>query len=80
VAGIRGTYEHVEVTVKKNIGTVDRIIRVALVVPAALFGVLSIVSGVWLVVLGVVAGVLLITGVIGHCPVYHLFGWKTSHA
>ncbi len=65
---------------KKNIGIVDRIIRVALVIPAALFGVLGIVSGVWLVVLGVVAVVLLITGVVGHCPVYHLFGWKTRHA
>ncbi len=69
-----------EVAVKKNVGIVDRIIRVALVVPAALFGVLGVVSGVWLVVLGVVAGVILITGVVGHCPVYHLFGWKTRHA
>jgi len=41
--------------VKKNVGTLDRILRVVLVAPVALFGVLNIVSGVSLVVLGVVA-------------------------
>jgi hypothetical protein len=64
---------------RKNVGRFDRIIRLLLVAPVILFGITGIVRGTPLVVLGVAVGVLFVTGVIGFCPFYRLFGWSTHH-
>ncbi|MGM0462903.1 MAG: YgaP family membrane protein [Fibrobacterota bacterium] len=62
---------------KKNMGTTDKIIRVLL---AAIFGVLYVtetISGAFGIVLLVLAGVFVVTGVIGFCPLYAPFGITT---
>ena len=63
---------------KKNIGTIDKVIRIilALVIVAlyfthAIFGVLAIV-------LLVVAGLLILTSLISFCPIYWPFGIRTN--
>ncbi|GIV85732.1 MAG: membrane protein [Candidatus Roseilinea sp.] len=62
---------------KKNMGNLDRGIRiVAAVIVAALIAT-GTVSGVLAVVLGVLAAVFLLTSVIGFCPLYAPFGIRT---
>jgi hypothetical protein len=62
---------------KKNMGTLDRIIRVSLVVLIAVLYFTGVISGTWAIVLGVVAAVFLITSLVGVCPLYMPFGLST---
>ena len=62
---------------KKNIGTIDKTIRILL---AALFIILfftNTVTGLFGVILLVFAGVFLITSFVSSCPLYIPFGIKT---
>jgi hypothetical protein len=62
---------------KKNMGSIDRIIRVII---ALIIGVLyftGTVSGTLGIVLLVLAGVFVLTSVISFCPLYAPFGIKT---
>jgi len=62
---------------KKNMGTVDRGVRVlaALVVGWLIFN--GTISGILAIVLGVFAVVFLLTSLIGWCPAYLPFGLST---
>ncbi len=63
---------------KKNLGSADRVVRIIL---AAVLGYLyynNTVSGTMGIVFGVVAVVLLLTSFISFCPLYAIFGFKTS--
>jgi len=62
---------------KKNMGTIDRVLRVIL---AAVVGVLfftGVISGTAAVVLGILAVLFLLTGATGFCPLYAPFGIST---
>lgn len=64
---------------KANEGTVDRVLRV--VIGLVLLGVgLFGASGAGAIVADVVGAVLLLTGLIGFCPLYRLFGISTCAA
>lgn len=59
---------------KKNIGTVDRAIRILIsTVIAALFFT-KIISGTLAIVLLAIAAIFLITAFVSFCPLYFLFG------
>ena len=62
---------------KKNMGTIDRTIRtvVALVIAALFFS--RQISGTVAIVLGIVAGVFLLTSLVSWCPAYMPFGLST---
>jgi hypothetical protein len=63
---------------KKNLGNVDRVLRIAFAVAMAILFFTSVISGttgIILLVLGVILG---ITSVVSFCPVYWTLGWKTS--
>jgi len=62
---------------KKNMGSLDRIIRVSLVVLIAVLYFTGVISGTWAIVLGVLAAVFLLTSLIGVCPLYMPFGLST---
>lgn len=62
---------------KKNVGTLDRIIRVII---AIVFGYLyfgHIVTGVWGIVLLILGLIFLFTAIVGHCALYVPFGINT---
>jgi fatty acid desaturase len=62
---------------KKNMGNADRVIRLLL---AAIFVVLyftNTVTGTFGIVLLVLAGVFVLTSLIGFCPLYTLVGLNT---
>lgn len=62
---------------KKNMGTVDRVIRVlaALVVGWLIYN--GTISGILAIVLGIFAVVFLLTSFIGSCPAYLPIGLST---
>jgi len=62
---------------KKNMGTIDRTIRtiVAVVIAALFFS--GKISGTVAIVLGIVAGVFLLTSFVGWCPGYMPLGLST---
>ena len=60
---------------KRNEGTVDRVVRVVLGV--ALLALVFVGPQTWLGLIGVVP---LVTGLVGYCPLYGLLGLRTAHA
>jgi hypothetical protein len=54
----------------KNMGTADRTIRIAVAALVLVLVLTHAISGTLAVILGVIAGVLLITGFVGTCPAY----------
>jgi hypothetical protein len=62
---------------KKNIGTLDRIIRILVAAILAGLYFANVVTGTWGVILAVVAVVLLITALIHFCGLYTLLGITT---
>lgn len=63
---------------KKNMGSIDRIIRLAIVALIAILYFTNVISGTWAIVLGVVAVVFLLTSLVGVCPLYMPFGISTK--
>ena len=62
---------------KRNMGVVDRIVRVVL---AAVVGVLYFteqITGTAAIVLGILAVVFVVTSIVGVCPLYLPFGIST---
>jgi hypothetical protein len=62
---------------KQNVGTADRIIR-AIFGVAALLVAIFITSGVWTILLYVISAILLVTALIGICPLYMLLHLSTK--
>ena len=62
---------------KKNMGNIDRIVRLSLA--AILIGLIfgEIVQGTLAIVFLVVAGVFTLTSFISFCPLYALFGFSS---
>lgn len=62
---------------KLNVGTVDRVIRV--IVGLALLALFFVYPGAWwLWITGLVGLVLVVTGLVGVCPLYLLLGISTT--
>lgn len=62
---------------KKNMGTLDRIIRLVVVVIIAALYYTGQISGIAATILGIVAVAFLVTSLIGWCPTYVPFGIST---
>ncbi|WP_428635225.1 YgaP family membrane protein [Sedimenticola sp.] len=63
---------------KANMGTVDRVIRLIVVVIIAALYFTNQISGLALIILGVIAVAFLVTSLIGWCPLYAPFGISTK--
>ncbi len=62
---------------KKNMGMIDRGIRLTLAVIVAILYFTGNITGVAAIVLGIFAIIFVITSFIGHCPLYTPIGIKT---
>lgn len=62
---------------KKNMGNLDRIIRIILAVVFAALYFTGITSGTVGMVLLILGGVFLVTSFINFCPLYKIFGINT---
>jgi hypothetical protein len=63
---------------KKNMSNADRVIRSVIAVLIAVLFAVGQISGWAAVILGILAGLLLVTGLIGFCPAYVPFGFSTK--
>jgi hypothetical protein len=63
---------------KKNVGTIDKVVRVLIAVVVVILAVAKVISGPLAIVLLVVSGVLVLTSLISFCPLYYPFGLKTT--
>ncbi len=61
----------------RNMGTIDRIIRIALALVFVGLIVTGTVSGVFAVILGILAAVFAVTSVVSFCPLYLPFKLST---
>jgi len=63
---------------KKNVGTVDKVVRIilALVIVALYFT--HVLSGVLAIVLLALAGIFVLTSLFSFCPIYLPFGIRTN--
>ena len=62
---------------KKNMGTADRIIRITAAIVIAVLYFTGTVIGALGIVLLVLSGILVLTSLIGLCPLYSLLGMNT---
>lgn len=62
---------------KKNMGFADRAIRLVVVIVLAALFFTKVLTGVWAIVALAVAIVMLITSLVGFCPLYLPFGLNT---
>lgn len=63
---------------KKNVGLADTVVRVILVIVVVVLYLTGSVHGTAAIVLGALAAILLITGVVSFCPLYALLGISTK--
>jgi len=63
---------------KKNMGTVDKTIRIIIAVIIVCLYFTNVISGTLGIVLLVFAGVFVLTSLIGFCPLYLPFGINTG--
>lgn len=64
----------------KNMGTVDRVLRIVIAIGIAVLYFTGSISGLLATVLGVVAAVFVVTSFVGFCPGYLPFGISTRKA
>lgn len=62
---------------KKNMGNIDRIIRILVAIIIAVLFFTNVISGTLGIVLLVLAGVFVLTSLISFCPLYTLVGINT---
>jgi hypothetical protein len=65
---------------KKNMGTVDRAIRVILAIVFVMLYFTNTVTGVFGIILLVFAAIFVLTSFVGSCPLYSLFGFSTCES
>jgi uncharacterized membrane protein YobD (UPF0266 family) len=62
---------------KKNMGGIDRIIRIIFALVIAVLFFSNVISGTAGIILLVLAGIFLITSLVSFCPLYWPFGINT---
>lgn len=62
---------------KKNMGTVDKVIRILVAVIIVSLYFTHVISGVLGIVLLVLSAVFVVTSIISICPLYMIFGLST---
>ncbi|MGD0021515.1 MAG: DUF2892 domain-containing protein [Smithellaceae bacterium] len=62
---------------KKNMGTIDRIIRILLAIVVIVLYLTGNITGIAAIILGILAFVFIITSLIGFCPLYLPFKIST---
>jgi hypothetical protein len=63
---------------KTNMGSLDRIIRILAAVAVLVLYSMKQISGTAAIILLIFAGVFIITSFVGFCPLYSLFGMRTT--
>lgn len=63
---------------KKNMGNIDRSLRVIIALVVAILYFAGLISGTVAIILGILAAVFILTSLVGTCPLYLPFGLSTK--
>ena len=63
---------------KKNMGTIDKVIRILVAVVIAILFYTNVITGLLGIVLMVLGAIFVVTSLIGLCPLYLPFGINTG--
>ena len=63
---------------KKNLGNIDRIIRLVLAGVLAMLWFQNVITGTWAIVAIAAAAIFAITSFISWCPIYAMLGLKST--
>jgi len=63
---------------KKNVGSVDKVIRLVLALIIIILAFVHVITGIWAIVLLILSAVLILTSLFSYCPLYVPFGINTS--
>jgi hypothetical protein len=63
---------------KKNMGSIDRVVRILIAVVVGILYYMGVISGTLAIVLLVLALIFLLTSFISFCPLYYPFGIRTN--
>ena len=63
---------------KKNMGTIDRVVRTVIAIVVAILYFTGQISGTAAIILGILAIVFLLTSFLGSCPLYLPLGLSTK--
>jgi hypothetical protein len=63
---------------KKNVGSIDKIIRFIIAIVAIYVSYQGLVQSPWNYVLYAVAGIMILTGLVGTCPIFSVLGIKSN--
>ncbi len=62
---------------KKNVGSIDKIVRIIIAVIAAYVAYKGMVASPWDYVLYAVSAIMVLTSLMGSCPLFSIFGINT---
>jgi len=62
---------------KKNMGTIDKVVRITLAAIIAILYFTNVLTGTPGIILLVLAGVFVLTSLVSFCPIYPIFGIST---
>jgi hypothetical protein len=63
---------------KKNMGTIDKVIRILIAIVFVALYFTNVVTGLWGIILLVLAAVFVLTSLLSFCPLYLPFGISTG--
>ena len=63
---------------KKNMGTIDKVIRILVAVVVVVLYLTNVISGLLGIILLILAAVFVLTSLLGFCPLYLPFGLSTK--
>jgi hypothetical protein len=63
---------------KKNMGVIDRVIRILIAVVVVVLYFMHVISGTLAIILLILAGVFVLTSILGFCPLYLPLGLNTG--
>ena len=62
---------------KKNMGTVDKVIRILVAVVVVILYFMNVISGTLAIILLALSAVFVVTSIVSICPLYLPFGFST---
>ncbi len=63
---------------KKNVGKIDKMIRIAIAAFIVIAGLTNLLTGLVLTIASIVAIVLVLTSSVSFCPIYAILGLKSN--
>ena len=63
---------------KKNMGTIDKVIRILIAVVVVVLWFTNVISGTLAIILLALSAIFIVTSILGFCPLYLPFGLNTG--